>query len=232
MKRYRNEWKYCCSEGTLSLLESRLRGVLPLDPHIGPRGQYMVNSLYFDDYWDTAAAENDAGISRRSKYRIRYYDTFAGKMNLERKEKRNGRCSKSSCPLTLEEYRALCGGDVFEVIHKTSHPLLKKFCYDIITRMYTPKAIISYERVAYIEPITNIRITFDKNIFVSPGVSSFLDGEYSRYPLQGERCHILEVKFDDILPGYIRNTINSANLQMTTFSKYFLGRKKIEEVQK
>lgn len=230
MKLYRNEWKYCCSEGELALLNSRLQGVLPLDAHSGSDGGYLVRSLYFDDYNDTCARDNDAGAPRRFKYRIRYYDDDAAHIQLERKEKYNGRCHKTTCPLTAAQYAALTGGDAAAVLWQTEDPLLRRFCADILTRRFTPKVIVDYERTAYVEPIANIRITLDRNIAASPAVGDFLCGDYPRHPLQQRQRHILEVKFDDILPGYLRELVRSRSFQQTTFSKYYLGRKKIEEI--
>ena len=37
--------------------------------------------------------------------------------------------------------------------------------------------------------------------------------------------NVLEVKFDDILPSYIRNIIESFGFKQTSFSKYYYGRK-------
>lgn len=227
MKLYRNEWKYCCSEGELALLNSRLRGVLAPDPHAGPGGRYRVRSLYFDDYGDTCARGNEAGAPYRFKYRLRYYDGAARAVHLERKEKYNGRCHKDACPLTPEEYAALVSGDVSAALWHTEEPLLRRFCAEILTRRFTPRVIVDYERTAYVEPVTNVRITLDWNISASPEVDRFLAGDYLCLPLQGRQCHILEVKFDGILPGHLRGLIHSRDFQQTTFSKYYLGRQKL-----
>ena len=74
MKKYRNEWKYLCTDGQMALLDSRLKQVMPLDPHIGPEGKYAIHSLYFDDWKDCCARENEMGEANRFKYRIRFYN--------------------------------------------------------------------------------------------------------------------------------------------------------------
>lgn len=233
MKRYRNEWKYCCTDGELALLESRLRALLPLDTHTGPQGRYVVHSLYFDDYTDTCARDNDAGVAERFKYRIRYYDGARDRLQLERKDKRYNMCHKSSCPITREQYDALTAGDAAAVFWQTQDPVLRRFCLAVMNRRFVPKVIIDYERTAFVEPVTNIRITLDRNIAASPWTGAFLNADgYQSIPLQSGQCHILEVKFDDILPGYIRQTVCSRDFQQTSFSKYYLGRKMIEEVIK
>ena len=70
MTKYRNEWKFVCSDQELALLEQRLSGVLKLDTHAGNTGLYSVRSLYFDDYDNTSAYQNAAGIADRAKWRI------------------------------------------------------------------------------------------------------------------------------------------------------------------
>lgn len=230
MKIYRNEWKYVLPQAFLSGIEARLRAVLQVDENSGPDGIYEIHSLYFDDLYNSSAQENDAGISERYKYRIRYYGSDINFMKLERKEKKNGLCHKDSCKLTLDEYEALVSGQVSNLIYDSDKPLLKRFATEILTKGYSPQAIIDYERVAFVEPISNVRITLDRNISTSAAFEDFLSGDYERYPLQEKHLHVLEVKFDHILPGFIRNAINESNLVQTSFSKYYLGRKQLKSM--
>lgn len=226
-KQYRNEWKYPCTEQDLATIEGKLEAILEKDDH-GENGKYEIHSLYFDDIFDSCAKENEAGISGRFKYRIRYYGNNPTFMKLERKEKLDGRCYKRSCSLSIEQYEQIILGEIEEVFWATENELLKEFCIHILTKGFEPKVIVDYERVAFIEEITNIRITLDKNISASDEVEHFLDGEYLRIPIQEKQRHVLEVKFDYILPGYVRHLITNKNLVQTSFSKYYLGRKKLK----
>ena len=232
MKQYRNEWKYCCSEEQLNMLSLRIKPILEPDVHSDENGKYTVHSLYFDDYGNSCALDNEASSSSRFKYRIRYYGDDSDKLFLERKEKHHGRCHKDFCAITPDEYEAFCSGDVSDLLYGDRDPLIKRFSYDIITRLFTPKAVIDYERVAFAEPISNIRVTFDTNISASPSTEDFRAGGYTTIPLQQKTRHILEVKFDSILPGYIKNMISSNEFQQTTFSKYYLGRCCLEGIIK
>ena len=36
--------------------------------------------------------------------------------------------------------------------------------------------------------------------------------------------HILEVKYDELLPDYIAQALDTGRMQQTAFSKYYLGR--------
>ena len=97
-----------------------------------------------------------------------------------------------------------------------------------MTKKLEPKAIIHYERVAYVEEITNIRITLDQNISVSDDFDHFTDGDYMGCPIQEKGQSVLEVKFDHILPGYIRHILTNRHLIQTAFSKYCIGRKMLQ----
>lgn len=229
-KTYRNEWKYRCTAADLEIIRNRLDGVLDLDSHSNSTGTYEIHSLYFDDYQDTCIAENAAGISERAKYRIRYYGNRCDFMKLERKEKRDNHCHKQSCALSMEEYTKIVNSNVDELLWQTQNPLLKHFCIQCMTRKFVPKAIIDYERTAYVEEITNIRITLDKNISVSDDLTHFFEGGYIRYPIQEKNQHVLEVKFDYILPNYIKHMITNRNLVQSSFSKYGLGRQKLQSM--
>lgn len=100
LKQYRNECKYCCPESMLAVLEARLSAVMDRDENSGPNDIYEIHSLYFDDRKDICAEENNAGISKRFKYRIRYYGNNMCFLKLERKEKLDSRCYKAGCALS------------------------------------------------------------------------------------------------------------------------------------
>ncbi len=227
MKKYRNEWKYCCTERELLDVEARAKGILQIDSHAGADGTYMVHSLYFDNRSYSCAHATEMGLGRRYKYRIRYYGNSPKTLRLERKEKENGRCRKLTCLLTTKQYESIMTGQIEEVFWNTDNKVLKQFCIDIWKKGFEPKVIVDYERIAYVEEISNIRITFDKNITASGDVEHFLDGDYAASALLEKGKHILEVKFDEILPGYIKKVIYVDTLQQTSFSKYYIGLKKL-----
>ena len=53
---YRHEFKYLVSYGQLKILETRLKGLIPLDAHVAQTGSYNIRSLYFDDYYEIGRA--------------------------------------------------------------------------------------------------------------------------------------------------------------------------------
>ena len=70
----------------------------------------------------------------------------------------------------------------------------------------------------------NKRITFDKNIGVSRDVGRFFDRDIHAIPTMETGAHILEVKYDELLPDYIRKIVDFGSLHKTAFSKYYYAR--------
>ena len=85
-ERFRHELKYLISYAQKTDLNVRMAPLLGLDKHAS-NGGYMIRSLYFDDYWNTAYQEKVDGVLLRKKYRIRIYDYSDRVIKLERKRK-------------------------------------------------------------------------------------------------------------------------------------------------
>lgn len=201
---------------------------MELDTHSSDSGRYFIHSLYFDDYKDTSVYTTDSGLSKRYKWRIRYYGDDLTYIVLEKKEKLESRCHKKSCKITVEEYNSIVSGNITDIVYDTDKQLIKELAVDMLTRNYRPKVIVDYERIAFVEEITNVRITFDMKISASYELENFLNGDYQSFYVLPSEMNVLEVKFDDILPSHIRNIVESYNFKQTSFSKYYYGRKIID----
>ncbi len=213
-------------------IRQRLLTMLAHDSYAGESGKYEIHSLYFDDYKDRCARENVAGEGKRFKYRIRYYGSNSDELWLEKKEKLNSYCHKRKCMISAEEYGLILNGKEMEVFWNTDKELLKEFCIDIVTKRFVPRVIIDYEREAFVEIIANVRITLDYNISASDEIERFLSGDYLKIPVLGKKEHVLEVKFDDVLPSHIKSVLQSNILVQRSFSKYYLGRIAVQEKKK
>lgn len=207
------------------MLKSRLSQILDIDPNTPPNGRYLVHSLYFDDHVNTSLATTNSGLSNRFKWRIRYYGNDLNYIVLEKKEKKESRCHKKSCKLTIDEYYKIVDGDILDLVYDTQKSLIKELAVDMLTKNYKPNIIIDYERIAYVEPITNVRITFDMKISASYELDKFIDGDYLNFYVMPSGMNLLEVKFDEILPSHIRRIVESYGFKQTSFSKYLYGRK-------
>lgn len=175
---------------------------MELDSHTPPGGRYLIHSLYFDDYKDTSVYTTNSGLSKRFKWRIRYYGENLNYIVLEKKEKIESRCHKKSCEITIDEYKSIVSGNITDIVYDTNKELIKELACDMLMHYYRPKVIVDYERIAYVEEITNVRITFDMKISASYELEKFLDGDYQSYYVLPSGMNVLEVKFDSILPSY------------------------------
>ena len=218
-EQYRNELKFVCSEGELRLLEERIRHICHLDSHAGEDGRYTIRSLYFDTYDDQCFHENEAGIDHRIKYRIRIYDGNRDVIHLECKETRHGLKKKEICSLSLQQCQQLMGGKPVTG-GLPEQNLLRRFLVEQRTRLLMPKVIVEYVSTPYVYPAGNVRITFDRYIRSSTEIGSFLESRITGRGVMAQNSHILEVKYDEGLPGSIREFLSSGKIiSRISFSK-------------
>ena len=210
------------TDAELLLLGSRLRTVMSQDIH--QEGDcYEIRSLYFDDAWDRCLDENEAGVDRREKYRIRMYDPHSDVIHLEIKEKNRGLTKKRACDLSRKECLEIMEGQLPLKIDGRA-PLNSLQLQMRCSRM-EPKVIIAYERTAFVHVAGNVRITFDRNIMASRCCDEFLEDRVSGMtPVLPAGMHVLEVKYDEFLPDTIAQQLEIGKLRKTAFSKYYLGR--------
>ena len=204
------------------LLAGRLKNVMSQDIH-QDGDCYEIRSLYFDDLWDRCLDENEAGVDRREKYRIRIYDPRSDVIHLEIKEKNRGLTKKRSCDLSREECLAIMAGEL--PLKPDDRAPLNSLQLQMRCARMEPKVIIAYERTAFVHPSGNVRITFDRNIMASSCVEEFLEDRVSGMtPVLPASMHVLEVKYDEFLPDTIAQQLEIGKLRKTAFSKYYLGR--------
>lgn len=221
--KYRNELKFLCSEQELALIERRIQSICRRDTHAGADGVYRVRSVYFDDYADSCYYENEDGTDPREKFRIRIYNGDTSHITLECKRKEHGRNHKFSCPLTWEQCSALLEGRYR--LQECDVPVLCRLVLLQQTRHFVPKVIVEYERTPFVYPQGNVRITFDRNISGSAKVQDFGKARLQMFPVMPVGQHVLEVKYDEIFPDFIKAQAQIGNLQQTAFSKYYLCRR-------
>lgn len=222
--KYRHEFKYFISAGEIEILKPRIAAVAPLDAHVGERGRYTIRSLYFDNYSDRCYHENESGTDPREKFRIRIYNASAARIRLECKRKERGKTLKTSCAISEEQCRMLMRSEIPPDIGE-KQTVLRKLAILMQTELFEPKIIVEYERVPYVYRVGNVRVTFDTEIRSSSRISAFLDRELTTRPILMTGQHILEVKYDELLPDFIRNVLELGTLRQTAFSKYYLCRK-------
>ncbi len=220
--KYRHELKFLVSDTELQIIRYRLKPLMKTDGH-GQDGVYHIRSLYFDDFYDSCMKENEEGTDNRKKYRIRIYDGSDKVIKLEKKSKVRGMTSKVSAGISREDCLSYMRGQTVE-IRKDSTDLEKEFYAQRKMNGVHPVCIVEYERTAFVDTRGNVRITFDRNISGSEKVTEFLEQPSVLVPLLPKGQHILEVKYDELLPEYIAQTLELGSLQQTAFSKYYYAR--------
>lgn len=219
---FRHELKFMVSDAQIEQIRYRIKPLMQTDRN--QQGEfYTITSLYFDDVNDRCLWENMDGVDRRSKYRIRIYDNNLECIKLEKKSKVRGMTKKESAVLTKEECSLLMDGK-FPYGDNLAMRKQRLFC-EMQMLGLQPKSLVEYDRTAFVHPVGNVRITFDRNIRGTLKVSDFNKGKILMTPLMTMGAHILEVKYDEFLPEFIYSSLEIGTLQQTAFSKYAYSRK-------
>lgn len=219
-ERFRNEWKYLISTSEKELLEMRMRHILKKDSYAGENG-YTIRSLYFEDYFNSAYAEKEAGILMRKKYRIRIYNYSDRSIKLERKKKFGSYIYKESAPLTKEEFYKILNGE-YEFLLTSKYPLCREFYVECIGNFMRPRTIVDYERVPWIMDEGTVRITFDSDVRAAVGGYDIFDSTLPTLPVLEQGKTVMEVKFTEMLPQVVRNLLLPNAQEFTAVSKYVL----------
>lgn len=212
----RHELKYIITPVQYTLVKGRLKYLLEPDRNGSDSGEYFIRSIYFDSPDRRALIEKQSGVNERKKYRIRFYNGNLGYCRLECKEKSGTRIQKLSFPLTEGQVRALVTGESIDGGEPDN--LLRRMGVLVESEGYEPVVTVDYVREAYVSPLSDLRITFDKEIAWGPVKDCF---EHERYlsNIYGERM-ILEVKYNEYLPEHISHILGSVEPVQTAASKY------------
>ncbi|MCR5772229.1 MAG: polyphosphate polymerase domain-containing protein [Butyrivibrio sp.] len=215
---YRHELKYLIKCSDKDLLKLRLKHLMKYDPHAGNDG-YMIRSIYFDDYWNSAFEDKEAGILERAKWRIRIYNCQDTSIKLERKKKYGSYIFKESASLTKDEALSLIEGDYLFLLKKDNE-LLKQFYVECITKLMKPRVIVDYDRLPFILPEGTVRVTFDLDVRAAVLSNDIFDKDLPALSCMEEGKCIMEVKFTEFLPKAVKEAIPAGALDITAYSKF------------
>ena len=214
---YRHEWKHEINHADLLTLRQRLQAIAKPDPH-AVNGKYLIRSLYFDNAADKALREQLDGVSRREKFRIRYYNGDTSVIRLEKKSKLGGLGNKQSVSLTAVQAQAITDGNL-DWMSESTVELVRELYTKMRLQELRPKIIVDYTREPFIFAPGNVRVTLDYDIRTGFCYTDFLKPTCITIPA-GDAPIILEVKWDNFLPDIIRDAIQLPGRRVTAFSKY------------
>lgn len=223
IKVYRNELKYLINIQEYYYLRNIFNGVLNTDEYSKGNNDYWIRSLYLDTLYDKEFNDKIIGVKDRKKLRLRIYDTNTKKVKFEIKNRFDQYMLKETVSISREDAQVICRGESIN-FEKYNNSILHKVNYIIHTDYYKPSAIIDYEREAYTYPINSIRITFDKNIRATTSSFDLFSKDISTVNLFNQPLVVLEVKYNNILPKFIRDILSSCKGDRLSISKYCIAK--------
>jgi len=240
----RKEFKYYVPMELLDPLRDRMLSHMEYDPFCEKRKDknYTVRSIYYDTSNLKFYYEKIDGIKHRKKLRVRVYNEPESFDNvpafLEIKRKANDTIFKERASVPILEANKLTNGAQISLVEKERDSYqcklaLNRFIY--ITKMWQlePKALITYEREAFQDPVNpDLRVTFDKNVrsYMNPEIDDY----YRENDLRtfADKHFILEVKFHIAIPIWLRQVLKDYRLHLQSISKYCNGLNMWEEYDK
>ncbi|WP_394870381.1 polyphosphate polymerase domain-containing protein [Clostridium butyricum] len=221
--KFRHELKHYINYSDHLAIKSRIRTIMHIDRNANSNNEYRIRSLYFDNVYDKALMEKVIGIPKRDKFRIRFYNDNHEFIRLEKKSKIRGLCLKDSERITKEECLKIINGDI-EFLKESGKKLFIDLYAQMKGNLLKPKTIVDYTREAYIYPIGNVRITFDKSIRTGLNCINMFDDNLPTIETVNHKFIVLEVKFDEFMPQVIHDIVQVNERRATSVSKYEAAR--------
>jgi hypothetical protein len=219
----RHELKFSINQADDQVVTSRLRKIFQHDEFADADGSYRVNSLYFDTPYDKALRQKIDGVSRREKFRIRYYNEDLNFIRLEKKIKFDKLNAKYNARLTAEEIQKILNGD-YQFLLESEDELKIEFYSKLKGQLLEPKTIVTYNREAFKFSPANVRITVDRNLRTTINPYHFLNPSSAQFDVE-RGFSIFEVKYDEFLPEIVKMAVQIPNRQARENSKYALSRR-------
>lgn len=169
-----------------------------------------VNSIYFDDINLSNITQNLAGISKRIKYRVRWYGNNSNlkKPNFEIKQKRGFETKKQIIP--LKDFNNI------NYSKKNNLNYLTKIINDkiVLNKLLSPILLVNYRRIYLISSNNLIRATIDYEI-KSKRLLNFKTDFFCNF-----NDVILEFKYDSNMDSLVRSMIDNIKVRYAKSSKY------------
>ncbi|WP_234568071.1 polyphosphate polymerase domain-containing protein [Rhodohalobacter sp. 614A] len=227
-QRQRFELKYRINEVKAQEIRFFVENYLECDPYGAsqPNRSYAIYSLYLDSPGLNTYHRTVNGDRNRFKLRLRYYNSDESPVFFEIKQRNNRVIRKKRAQVYRTAVQDLLNGHVPTKSHlvvksSTQMDALEHFCMLSGELRATPKMLISYFREAYESEDTNdVRLTMDRNIRAcrvhQNRIPAYLDNEFSVFG----NMVILELKFTNRFPDWLRELTQRFHLRHESASKY------------
>lgn len=220
---FRHEIKYRITIADFLHIRSALDAYFTFDPYSGADG-YPVRSLYFDSLDDRDLYDKLDGVFEHKKIRLRAYSPHGPRYNLEYKCRWEGDGIKRKLSLDRSQAERLIDGDYAVLLEFDPDPLARELFERMVRGCYRPKVVVEYQRIAYLYPASNIRVTWDRGITASYFPQQFFSERLNGVTIVPPNLGVLEVKYDQFFPSVLRGALNSLDRTASANSKYALAR--------
>lgn len=222
----RLEFKYRVPVAYLDRLRADVLRYLEPDQFaaVRPNHEYTVRSVYLDSPDYGCYYEKLDGVRTRKKFRVRGYNEGGteSQVFLEIKRKDENFISKKRAMVPFSALHNMLSDrrsteDMVDGLRIPS----ESFFYYYQLRRLEPKVLVVYDR----EPFectfgSQLRITFDKGLRSKIVTDTRRLFEHEGFREQNAREFILEVKFYQVLPQWIKHVLEKYDLTRTAMSKY------------
>lgn len=240
IKRY--EIKYYIALERLPQVRKYFAPYVTLDPFSEMRQDknYIVRSIYFDSSELDFYYEKIDGLKIRKKLRVRTYNEQdsidIAFLEIKRRYEKVIYKERLKIPLdliemicidrkkpngeiTFKELQCSCGNNGF-----ANSRVIDRFLYNLDHKNLKPTLLVIYEREAYVGIIDqDVRVTFDKNVRTK--IFPTIDEVFAEDDLTDvtNDVAILELKFNNFMPTWLRKATYHLNIQAQSISKYCMG---------
>jgi hypothetical protein len=236
----RFEIKYLIDEAKAQAVADFVRPFVNPDEYTGPDNSYVINSLYYDSPSLSTFNASVHGLKNRVKMRLRgYTEAEDSPVFFEIKRRLNQIIFKQRARVTKEAARALTQGAApagLTGLPKDAKGMAALDAYRGLAASLaaSPRVCVRYTREAYvaIEVGESARVTFDRHLACFPA-TQYTDQVWSHRP-EGwlpvrSRDIVLEFKFTDTMPGWMRDAVRYLRLNSRSFGKYVVCTKHLLE---
>jgi SPX domain-containing protein involved in vacuolar polyphosphate accumulation len=220
----RYEFKFLISASQQETLLNSLPPHIQPDRNAGPDARYRIYSLYFDTEARDCYWEKLQGLRSRRKLRVRVYESesaSSGTSFVEVKHKLDGRGVKRRIKAPLDVALRIAHGEPVDIpLSRAEAQTCEEIRLLVKTRGFRPVCCLSYDRRAFADTQSDLRITFDEDVrYRTYGFDHPDRGEFPNALLApGES--IMEVKVTGAVPLWLASQLSRAGCVAQGKSKY------------
>jgi hypothetical protein len=230
LQQNRFELKYFVDERTARSIRDFTRSYLVPDEYADPNDNfsYPIHSVYLDGPGLPLCNATVQGHKNRYKLRIRYYDDRPeNPVFFEIKRRVHDVIMKKRSAVRRSSVLRLLGGywpeqsDLLKPEDMKGYEALCHFCDLKDGIRATGRVIVSYIREAWVTEYDNsVRVTFDRKLVATAYQGELIIGDF----IAGIKPHVagvvLELKFTNRFPNWMRDMVHIFNLRRESMAKY------------